>query len=130
MQAVDRGGAVSDQGRRPEDAVIDAVGPETFTYRGLVQAIGQAIGKPRLTMRVPAALGWRAAWLIGRLMGDVLLTRDEVLGLMANLLVTDSPPAGPTRLSDWLRENAGTLGLRYFGELVRRRERTRPYEQL
>jgi len=119
-----------EQGRRAEDAVIDAVGPETFTYRGLVQAIGQAIGKPRPVMRVPAAIGWRAAWLIGRLMGDVLLTRDEVLGLMANLLVTDSPPAGPTRLSDWLRENAETLGQRYFGELVRRRERTKPYEQL
>jgi len=118
------------EGRRADNAVIDAVGPETFTYRGLVEAIGQAIGKPRLTMRVPATLGWRAAGLIGKMMGDVMLTRDEVLGLMANLLVTDSPPTGPTRLTDWLRENAATLGLRYFGEIVRRKERQKAYEKL
>jgi NADH dehydrogenase len=81
-------------------------------------------------MRVPAALGWRAAGLIGKVMGDVMLTHDEVYALMADLLYTDSPASGPTRLSDWLRENAETLGLRYFGELVRRRERTKPYGQL
>ena len=118
------------EGAGDENHILDAVGPETFTYRGLVEAIGQAIGKPRPIMSVPAALGWRSAWLVGKLMGDVMLTREEVEGLMAGLLHTDSPPTAATRLTDWLRENAAMLGQRYFGEIVRRRERKKAYEKL
>lgn len=51
-------------------------------------------------------------------------------GLMANLRVTSSPPAGKTRLSDWARENAEYLGRRYHNELARRRNRERSYEEL
>ena len=118
------------EGAGTDSRTLDAVGPESFTYRGLVEAIGKAIGKPRAIMSVPAAIGWRAAWLVGKLMGDVLLTHEEVEGLMAGLLHTDSPPTAPTRLSDWLRENAATLGQRYFAELVRRRDRAKAYEKL
>jgi NADH dehydrogenase len=118
------------EGAAAENRTLDAVGPESFTYRGLVETIGQAIGKPRAIMRIPAAVGWRAAWFVGKLMGDVMLTRQEVEGLMAGLLHTDSPPTGKTRLTDWLRENAATLGQRYFGEIVRRKERQKAYEKL
>jgi len=118
------------EGTGTESHTLDAVGPETFTYRGLVEAIGQAIGKPRPIMSVPAAIGWRSAWLVGRLMGDVMLTREEVEGLMAGLLYTDSPATGLMHLTDWLRESAATLGQRYFGEIVRRKERQKAYEKL
>ncbi|MCX6375096.1 MAG: hypothetical protein NTU88_03480 [Armatimonadetes bacterium] len=47
----------------------------------------------------------------------VVLTRDEVKGLMANLLVSDQPPTAPSRLSDWLKENSSWLGTRYMSEL-------------
>ncbi len=94
------------QGRRGENAVIDAIGPETFTYRDLVKTIGGIIG----------------AWV-----GDVLITRQEVKGLMAGLLCTDSPPAGTKRLTDWAREHKDTLGLRYAGELARRKNREKAY---
>jgi NADH dehydrogenase len=67
---------------------------------------------------------------MGKAMGDVMLTRDEVRGLMAGLLFVNSPAAGTVRLTDWLRENSAWLGRRYFGELVRRRQREKPYEQL
>ncbi len=40
---------------------------------------------------------------------------------MAGLLYVDSPPAGHTRLTDWLKENAATLGVRYTSELARRK---------
>lgn len=49
--------------------------------------------------------------------GDVVLTRDEVKGLMANLLVSDQPPTATTRLSDWLKENSSWLGTTYMSEL-------------
>jgi hypothetical protein len=40
---------------------------------------------------------------------------------MAGLLCTDSPPAGPTKLSAWAAAHAGSLGARYASELGRRR---------
>jgi NADH dehydrogenase len=119
-----------EQARGTENAVIDAVGPESFTYRELVGAIAAAIGVRRTVMRVPGAIGWRVGWLMGKVIGDVMLTREEVGGLMAGLLYTDSPATAPTRLTDWLRENAAWLGARYFGELVRRHDRSKAYEQL
>lgn len=64
------------------------------------------------------------------LVKDVVITREEIEGLMANLLVTSSPPAGKTRLSDWARENAEYLERRYHNELARRRNRERSYEEL
>jgi uncharacterized protein YbjT (DUF2867 family) len=118
------------QARASDTRTLDAVGPESFTYRELVEAVGGAIGKRRPLVSVPASLAIPAAWLIGKLKRDVLLTRHEVRALMANLLSSPAPATGGTRLTDWLRENAQTLGVRYAGELVRRRNRTKSYDQL
>jgi hypothetical protein len=56
---------------------------------------------------------------MGIFVGDVILTREEVIGLMDNCLVTNSPPTGETRLSDWVAENKATLGKKYANELTR-----------
>ncbi len=101
------------QGRQRQDQVIDAIGPETFTYRELVETIGEAIGHPRRIQSVPPALGHAAAWLMGKWVGDILITRDEIAALMSYLLFTDSPPAGATRLADWVRHQAPILGRHY-----------------
>jgi len=118
------------EGRADGSRTIDAIGPETFTYRGLVETIGRAIGKVRPILSVLPTVGWLGAWFVGKVMGDVMLTRDEVRGLMAGLLATDSPPAGLTRLSDWAREHADTLGMHYASELARRRNRGKAYDHL
>ncbi len=110
--------------------VLDAVGPETFTYRDLVDAIGSSIGRRRPVVSVPPGLGLLCAGLLGKLLGDVVVTREEIGGLMADLLYVDSPPVGRTRLTDWVRENAAALGLRYAGELARREDRLRSYDEL
>jgi dienelactone hydrolase len=65
------------------DAVVEAIGPETFTYRGLVETIKRALGLRRLVVRVPPGLGYRASRLIGLLVKDVVLTREEVRGATA-----------------------------------------------
>jgi len=101
---------------------IQALGPETFTYRELVHTLGRTIGRPRRIVSVPPDLGYGVAWLIGQLRGDVFATREEIRRLMANLLYVDAPPAGATRLTDWAREHADTLGVRYASELARRRK--------
>jgi NADH dehydrogenase len=117
-----------EQGRRTEDAVINAIGPETFTYRGLVEAVGKIIGKRRLIVSVPPSLGYLIGLVIGKLVGDVMITRDEIGGLMSNLLYIDSPPTGHTKLTDWARERSSTLGLRYTSELARRTDRRSRYQ--
>jgi NADH dehydrogenase len=110
----------AEEGRKTENRVIDAVGPETFTFRGLVEQIGAIIGKKRRIASVPPSPGYIISWLLGKIVGDVVLTREEIGGLMAGLLCTDSPPAGKTKLTDWAHAHAGVLGARYTSELARR----------
>jgi uncharacterized protein YbjT (DUF2867 family) len=116
-----------EQGQSRENVTIDAIGPETFTYRELVQAIGRTIGRPRPVISVPPQIGYLAAKMIGTLVRDVIVTRDEIRGLMAGLLYVDSPPTGTTRLTDWAREHAESLGRRYASELRRRTDRGAGY---
>jgi len=115
------------QGRARANAIIDAIGPETFTYRQLVRTVGEAIGKPRPIISVPPGLGYGIGWILGQLLGDVLITKPEIEGLMADLLFVPSPPAGATKLSDWARAHSSVLGLRYASELARRRNRRQAY---
>jgi uncharacterized protein YbjT (DUF2867 family) len=115
------------QGCEKANAIVDAIGPETFTYRELVREVGAAIGKSRPIVSLPPSLGYTSGWLIGKFMGDIVITREEIKGLMQDLLCTKSPPAGSTRLTDWARANAATLGQRYASELARRRSRLDTY---
>lgn len=114
-------------GESAEDRTVEATGPETFTYRELVAAVGEAIGVRRRIISLSPALGHLAGQVIGRVVGDVFITREEIGGLMADLLFVDAPPAGSTRLTEWARKNADTLGRRYASELARRVRRDRAY---
>jgi NADH dehydrogenase len=89
----------------------------------LVRTIGNIIRKKRPIISMSPILGYWSGWLIGKLMGDVLITRDEIAGLMQGLLYTNSPPVGKTNLSTWANEHASTLGLHYASELRRRLNR-------
>jgi NADH dehydrogenase len=116
-----------EQGERRDNIIINAIGPETFSYRDLVRTIGEIIGKRRPIVSVPPAAGYMVGAIMGRLLKDVVVTREEIEGLMADLLYVDAPPAGRTRLSDWAREHAATLGLKYTSELARRVDRESAY---
>ena len=102
---------------RDESTVLDAAGPETYTFDELVRLIAGSIRSKARIVHLRPGLALFLAGLIGRLVNDVVLTRGEVEGLMANLLVSDAPPAGQTRLSDWLDQNADSVGTRYASEL-------------
>ena len=116
-----------EQGARRENVVINAIGPETFTYRGLAEQVGAIIGCRRPVIGVPPLLGYWVGRFVGWMVQDVVITREEIKGLMADLLHVDAPPAGTTRLTDWARANAETLGRRYTSELARRRDRDAAY---
>ncbi|MGD1085653.1 MAG: NAD(P)H-binding protein, partial [Verrucomicrobiota bacterium] len=49
----DLAGLAVAEGMRSEDVILNAIGPETFTYRELVQAVAAAIGRPRPLVGVP-----------------------------------------------------------------------------
>jgi NADH dehydrogenase len=119
-----------DCAQRSGNEVVNAIGPETYTYRGLVAEVGTAIGVRRTVVSVPPFAGYIAAWALGKLTGDVMLTRDEIRGLMRDLLYVDAPAAGTTRLSEWASAESTRLGRRYASELARRKDRKKPYAEL
>ncbi|HSJ51611.1 MAG TPA: NAD(P)H-binding protein [Actinomycetota bacterium] len=106
-------------GRADVDDVIDAVGPEAFTFEELVRLIARTIGARRLFVHVPTAAALAAASTIGRVVGDVVVTREELEGLMAGLVATDGPATGTRRLTEWLTQNASVVGRRYASEIGR-----------
>ena len=109
-----------EQGFRRENVVLNAIGPETFTYRGLVEQLAQIIGRRRPIVSVPPWAGYLASLALGLIVRDVVVTRDEIAGLMSDLLYVDSPPTGTTKLTAWAAENAAHLGRHYASELGRR----------
>ncbi|MFO7585622.1 MAG: NAD(P)H-binding protein [Anaerolineales bacterium] len=106
-------------GARNDNFTWDAVGPDVFTFDELVRLIGKKIGHPRPILHLPPGLALKAAQFISLFLGDVVLTPEEVDGLMANLLVSSEPPRCKTRLGDWLFENRKTVGAVYASELAR-----------
>ena len=107
--------------------IINAIGPETFTYRELVETVGEIIGKKRPLLSIPPALGYLVSRMVSAFVDDVVVTREEIDGLMADLLHVTTPPTGSTKLTTWARRHADDLGKQYTSELARRRNRSAAY---
>ena len=106
-------------GSRRENTVADAAGPETFSFEELLRMLASAMGVRAHLMHAPPRVGLALTQLGGLLKGDLALTRDEVVGLMAGLLTSQAAPMGTTKLSEWLKVNGGGLGRKYASELRR-----------
>jgi uncharacterized protein YbjT (DUF2867 family) len=104
---------------REDSYVLDAVGPEIFTFEELVKLIGRAIKRPIRILHFPAPVAYVATCVTGWFLHDVVLTWEEYRGLMANLLVSECSPTGKTRLSEWVYQNRDHLGVQYASELAR-----------
>jgi uncharacterized protein YbjT (DUF2867 family) len=108
-----------DAAAQEESTVVDAVGPEAFTFEELVRLIAAEMGKQARIVRLPAVLAYLSTSLTGAAMGDVVLTWEEYKGLMSNLLAPEGRSTGETRLSQWLSENRDLVGRRYASEVAR-----------
>lgn len=106
-------------GEARDNRVFDAVGPETFTFDELVRLVAKKIGRKTRIVHVPPGLSLFVSRLVGWFVKDRLLTKDELAGLMANLLVSHSPPTASTSLSTWLAAHADRIGMSYASELAR-----------
>ena len=108
-----------DAGARTENLVTDAVGPEVFTLGELTRLIAKTVKSWSVILPAPAPIALGVSRIIGWLVGDVVLTRDELAGLRAGLLVSKGEPTTSTKLSEWLAEHADELGREYQSELAR-----------
>jgi uncharacterized protein YbjT (DUF2867 family) len=99
--------------------VMDAIGPETFTFEELLQRIAHAVGKSPRIWHAPTSLAYSATRMMGWLLGDVILTWEEYLGLIDGLLAPEGPATGEIRLTKWLAENARSVGRNYSSEIAR-----------
>ena len=108
-----------DAARQDGNSVTDSAGPEILSFEDLLRLLASAMGVRCRLVHTPPSLGLNLTRLIGLIKRDVVLTRDEVVGLMAGLLTSDAPPIGTTALSRWLKDNADALGRKYASELSR-----------
>jgi len=106
-------------GEKNNNLILDAVGPEIFSFAQMVRLIAETIKSKALIFHLPTELFILIAKVLSPIVRDVILTRDEVYGLLAGLLVSKESPLGKTKFSDWLTENANQLGIRYASELKR-----------
>jgi NADH dehydrogenase len=108
-----------EQGESRTTVTMDAVGPEALGLGELVHLVRRAVGSRALVAPVPRWLLLLASRLLGPVVGDVVLTADEIAGLTTNLLVSKGPPTAQTRFTTWLAQHAEVLGRTWANELAR-----------
>jgi nucleoside-diphosphate-sugar epimerase len=107
------------KGAEEHDSITDAVGPERPTFVELVTSIREAVGSRARIVHVPGAVVPPLSRIVGAVLHDVLLTRDEYEAMAHGLADTDGPATGHICLSDWLTAHREELGRGYANELVR-----------
>lgn len=113
-------------GRGELDGTFDAAGPEKFTFEEWVRFLRDEIGGRARIVHAPPEVVYALLHPMGLLMGDVILTRQEIAGLMADLLVSHEPPRGTRSFRAWIRERRDVLGRRYSNEIRRHFADRRP----
>jgi NADH dehydrogenase len=98
---------------------LDAIGPETFTYKEMLQIIASVLNRDVKFFHIWPNIGILLGKIIGLFVKDVLLTKDELKGLMDNKLTSQQIPNAKTKFTEWLKANRGTIGQRYTSELDR-----------
>ncbi len=105
--------------RETESFVIQAAGPDEYTFSELVTAVRQAIGSRCRLVACPPRIVLTLSGAVGRLRGDTLITREELGALSDSLLTSDTPTQGKRRFGDWLGECSDVLGRGFASELER-----------
>jgi uncharacterized protein YbjT (DUF2867 family) len=100
-------------------SVCDAVGPEIYTFDEFLRLLSRTIGGRARLVHLPPPVVVTLGRLLGRVMGDVMITREELAALMSELLVSSDPPTGKRSFAGWLPDQAEWLGRRYANELRR-----------
>lgn len=116
---------LADLGEQDGDVTVDAVGPESLTFLELLRHLRWAVGSRSLLAPVPGVAFPPIAWVLGALLRDTLLTREEYAAMAAGLADSTAQSTGSVRLTEWITVNADRLGRSYAHE-VRRHFRPGP----
>ena len=119
MYVKDHARLLVEVGSQAADVAVDSAGPEIFTFDELVRLLRKAMHVRTVVVHTPPALALAGATVTGRLVGDMLLTRDELDDLMHDILVSHEPPGGTTRLTNWLQLHRNDVGRHYASEMER-----------
>jgi NADH dehydrogenase len=106
-----------ESGTSNNNVILDAVGPDILSFNELVAMIAATVKSKARIVHIPASPAFLLTRFLSTVLGDVVLTHDELVGLSADLLVSHAAPTGTVRLSKWLAENAGGVGSRYASEI-------------
>ena len=81
-----------------------------------------------MCLATTGAFGYWACRATGLLVRDVIITRQEIQGLMQGRIYVDAPPLGATKLTEWIDRHKDTLGRHYTSELARQVDRVSEYK--
>lgn len=123
----DLAAAAVDKAAGDRNETINAIGSETFTYRELVETVRRSLDLKRPIISVPPELGYWTCRVVGVVVRDVVITRQEIRGLMEGRLYVDAPALGATKLTEWITRHRDTLGNHYTSEIARRVNRFSEY---
>lgn len=115
----DVAGIAVQAGQASADLVTDAAGPDILTFNQFVRLLADTVRSRAWLVHAPSPLSLAGSRVLGLLVRDVMLTRDEVTELTASLLVSDEPPKGTIQLGAWASAHADELGRKYHSELDR-----------
>lgn len=115
----DTGRIIADAALAREDQDIDAAGPVTWTFREYVQLLSRACRANAWIVGTPSWMALGALRMIEPLLGDVILTREELIGLQQELLVSHAPPLGAESVESWLMEHGPHIGKTYVNDVRR-----------
>lgn len=102
-----------------ESRILEIGGPETCSYRELLQQLAAVVGARLRVLQVRMERLMQMTSTLAHLTDDVLMTRDEAEALVRGMLVASGPAAGSTRLSSWLEDHGQELGKTYQSVLDR-----------
>ena len=115
----DTGEIIADAAVASEDMTVDAAGPAIVTFAELVRQIGAAVGKTPRIVATPENVSLALLGLVGKALGEVILSYEEFAGLKTEMLVSHEAPRGTQDVGAWLQANGASLGQRYASELRR-----------
>jgi uncharacterized protein YbjT (DUF2867 family) len=98
---------------------IDAVGPQSLTFREMVDAIRAAVGSRALVVNVPGPVLLALSGTLSAVLRDTLLTREEYKAMADGLADSVAASSGEIVFTDWVAEHGTELGRSYANELDR-----------
>jgi len=106
-------------GAGTDNVTVDAVGPESPTFKELVTAIRAATGSRAILVPAPGWLMPPLSAALGAMLRDVLLTEEEYQAMKAGLADSAAPATGQRSLCEWIVAHGAELGRTYANELDR-----------